>query len=181
MHPRITESLAFLDTNRAALLEAIRSAPEHARGTRPAPDRWSVAEVVSHLAAVEGRIGLFLASKIEEARNAGLGQETDDSAIEPTIDIPRLIDRERKLTASDAVQPRVDADVDDAVAKLAAHRDRLKKVIVAADGLALGEIVAPHPVLGSINAYQWIFFLGGHEARHTGQILEIVKLLAQRN
>jgi hypothetical protein len=45
------------------------------------------------------------------------------------------------------------------------------------DGLALGEITATHPALGVINLYQWVLFVGQHEARHTRQVRDIVQRL----
>jgi hypothetical protein len=127
---------------------------------------------VAHLAVVEGRLGALVASKIAEARGAGLGAETELSPIEPTMDLDALADRSRKLTASEAVRPPADADTDAALAKLHEHRDQLKHTLHLSDGLALGQVVAPHPRLGPLNVYQWCFFIGGHEARHADQIRE---------
>jgi hypothetical protein len=32
--------------------------------------------------------------------------------------------------------------------------------------------LAPHPIAGPIDAYQWLLFLGAHTKRHTAQIAE---------
>ena len=66
MHPRIAEVLTYLDTNRAALERTLKEVPPASRERRPASERWSVAEVIQHLALVEGRITELLASRIEE-------------------------------------------------------------------------------------------------------------------
>ncbi len=47
------------------------------------------------------------------------------------------------------------------------------------DGLALQEIVYPHPWLGPLNAYEWIAFIAAHMARHTEQIREVSVQLKQ--
>ena len=57
-------------------------------------------------------------------------------------------------------------------------RDALCNSVRDADGLALGDVVHPHPVLGPINLYQWIAFVGGHEARHAVQVMELRDLLS---
>jgi len=49
------------------------------------------------------------------------------------------------------------------------------------DGLALGEVIQPHLVLGPINIYQWLLFVGSHEARHTAQVREIAAQLNATN
>lgn len=50
----------------------------------------------------------------------------------------------------------------------------LRAALAEADGLALGTITHVHPVLGEIDLYQWILFVGQHEERHIGQIVEVV-------
>lgn len=47
------------------------------------------------------------------------------------------------------------------------------------DGLALGSVTAPHPVLGEIDVYQWLLFLGAHEGRHADQVREIGEALGE--
>jgi hypothetical protein len=51
----------------------------------------------------------------------------------------------------------------------------------ATDGLALGGVLATHPRLGSLNVYQWVLFVGGHETRHAAQIREIGEALRARD
>ena len=58
--------------------------------------------------------------------------------------------------------------------------DALQKVVMEADGLALGEISAPHRAFGRLSGYQWLAFAGSHESRHAAQIREIGASLAGR-
>ncbi len=181
MHPRITELLTYLDTQRTALEQAIEAIPPTLRGQRPAPERWSVAEVVAHLAAVEDQVTQLLRTKIESARAGGLGPERNAGAVIPTVELTRILDRSRRITASAAAQPRASVDPDVAWADLVARRVALTAVVTAADGLALEQVIAPNPVLGPLNAYQWVVFIGGHEARHTAQIHETAAELARQS
>jgi hypothetical protein len=57
--------------------------------------------------------------------------------------------------------------------KLDESRRTLRASLPALDGLALGEISYAHPLLGRLTIYQWLLFLGQHEARHADQIREI--------
>ncbi len=75
--------------------------------------------------------------------------------------------------AGPASQPRGNVTMAAAWEELEAATDALRKAVGAADGLALGEVHAPHPALGSLNLYQWLIFIGAHEARHADQIREI--------
>jgi len=57
-------------------------------------------------------------------------------------------------------------------------RAALRAGVMPGDGLALGDVIQPHPVLGPINIYQWLLFVGSHETRHTGQVREIAAELS---
>ena len=51
-------------------------------------------------------------------------------------------------------------------------RRELEATVLEVEGLPLGGIIRPHPALGPLNFYQWVEFVGWHEARHTAQIRE---------
>jgi hypothetical protein len=57
-------------------------------------------------------------------------------------------------------------------------RTELHEAMRAADGLALSSVRVTHPRLGELDLYQWILFVGQHEARHREQIDEVVEQLA---
>jgi hypothetical protein len=179
MHPRIDEILAQLDESRDRLREAVDSIPSGARETRPAPDRWSAAEVVEHLSMVEGRMaaGIF-EKRIAQARASGVAAETDGSAVAPSFDTAGLVDRRRKVTAPAAVVPTGTLTADAAWSELERARRRLRGAILSADGLALGSVDHTHPSLGTMNLYQWALWIDGHERRHTAQVREIGEALA---
>ncbi len=68
MHSVTRELLAYLDEQRSVLKSAFESVPAELRELSPAPERWSAANVVEHLAIVETRVSKLLADRIEEAR-----------------------------------------------------------------------------------------------------------------
>lgn len=177
MHTRTREVLTYLDTQRAVLERAVTAVPPELRERRPAPGRWSVAEILEHVALVESQISWLLATRIDEARAAGLGPEREVSPVLPTLDLTRVLDRSRRLAAGDSTQPRAGLDASSAEIALTHAREALRGTILSADGLALAQLSAPNPVLGSLNAYQWVLFAGAHEARHAEQIREVAAAL----
>ena len=46
MHPRTREVLDYLDDSDRVLDDALAGVPEPARARRPAPERWSAAEIL---------------------------------------------------------------------------------------------------------------------------------------
>jgi uncharacterized damage-inducible protein DinB len=88
----------------------------------------------------------------------------------PIIDGP-------KREAPEIVVPRGDPQAREVHEALRQSRADLHAALRTGDRLALGEVTATHPVLGVINVYQWVLFIGQHETRHTRQVAEIVRQL----
>jgi DinB family protein len=173
MHPRTEELLNHLERNRAALHSAVDAVPLSLRETRPAADRWSVAEVLEHLGRVEEQLTRLLAAKLAQARLTGaLGPERESGPVTDSLGAHAL-DRRRRITAGDRVLPQGAMDVATALATLDKTRANLRELIVAHDGLSLGTVNHPHPAFGVLDGYQWVTFIGTHEARHAAQIREV--------
>jgi hypothetical protein len=177
MHPRSEEVLSYLDQTRAELRAAVDSVPATARNTRPADDQWSVAEVLDHLTIAHSRVAAVVGKWIAEAKATGLGPEIETSSLLGTIPTERITDRSNKVQAPEAIRPRSDVDAEIAWSELDQAREKLRAAFLSGDGLALEQVVRPHPVLGPINMYQWTLFNVSHEARHTLQIREIAAAL----
>jgi uncharacterized damage-inducible protein DinB len=39
-------------------------------------------------------------------------------------------------------------------------------------------VSVPHALLGPLTLYEWVLFVGQHEARHAGQVRDIARQLA---
>src|SRR4030095_3484489 len=98
MHAITSELIAYLDEQRSILKSAFESVPAELRERPPAPERWSAANIVEHLALVETSISNTLSARIEEART-GLSAETNAGPILPTIDYKRVHDRSTRAKA----------------------------------------------------------------------------------
>jgi uncharacterized damage-inducible protein DinB len=177
MHPRIEEVLNYLDAERTELREAVELVPPALRDQSPGTDRWSIAQVLQHLAIIEKRIGRGMTKWIADARAGGLGPEIETSSILNSLPLQLIADRSQPRSAPEEVRPRGDIDAAAAWTALEQTRAALRAAILVGDGLALSQVVQPHLVLGPINLYQWALFVGSHETRHTGQVREIAAQL----
>jgi uncharacterized damage-inducible protein DinB len=178
MHPRLEELMAYAETQRDGLLAAVAAVPESLRERRPGSDAWSVAEVLEHLHIVEAGIARLIGRKLEKARAAGLGPETETGSLVRSLDRFALLERGTSMTAPEFVQPRGALTAAAAATALAESRRALREALAAGDGLALGTVSAPHVLLGPLTLYQWVLFVGQHEHRHTIQIGDIAQQLA---
>lgn len=179
MHPRTQELLRHLDTYHAELLSAVENVPPSLRERAPAPDRWSVAGVLEHLAIVERSIAERLSSALAAARDAGLHVEEDVSSVLQRMDIPMVLDRTRPRTASPASHPQSRLAAPDALAAFEGAHEAVRSLVRTCDGLAIGTVRSQHPLLGALDMYQWLLFVGAHEGRHAEQIREIGETLSR--
>jgi hypothetical protein len=172
VHPRIAELFAHLDRERRTLDDAIGAVPAAVRATKPAPDRWSVTEIVEHLAVVEARIAAMIAKQIADAKTAGLGRETATASVMATFDANRVLDRSTRIASTHL--PTGTVPLNEGLAQLDVARTQLKAALIEGDGLDLTSVSAPHRAFGQLDMYQWAAFVGSHMARHADQIREQV-------
>ncbi len=173
MNPRLTELLAYLRASRVTLGDAIASIPATRHTERPGEDRWSVAEVVEHLALIEKGIARSYARWFAEARATGLGPEADSSPLLEKMRMERVVDRSRRIAAPPFAVPSHGRGVAESLAIIDEARGRLAALAEEADGLDLGAVTRPHPAMGPLTLYEWLGFTAAHMERHAGQIREV--------
>jgi hypothetical protein len=137
---------------------------------KPAPDRWSVGEVVEHLALAEAFI-FDLQQKTMAAPAATPEQQAATQGKDEML-LKVIPDRTKKATAPEPLQPgtRLGSRAD----VLAAFKERRAKTLEYASKTTdnLRGHVGDSP-LGPLDAYQWLLFVGAHTERHLGQIREV--------
>ena len=163
--------LELLATERAALLAAVDRVAAPDRERRPAPDRWSVAEILEHLATVEQSVAKLIATRGREPLPA------QDEAVVPLDEarIARLRGRERRIDVPDRMRPNGSMSTAAAIEALGASRALLLDAVKNADPVALAQRSYVHPIVGRIVLRDWIAFVAHHEARHADQIHEIAR------
>lgn len=177
MHPRLAEIVRYVDERRADLESAATRLPYEQWAEHPSPNSWSIAQVFDHLHLSESGIARLVAKRIARAKEAGLGAEISTESVMGALDFFPVVDGPKRQ-APDIVVPRAEARAPEVHDALRRSRAELHAALRDGDGLALGEVTATHPALGVINLYQWVLFIGQHEARHTRQVEQIVRDLA---
>lgn len=175
MHPRLEELVDYLHRQRRALEGTAARLPVERWRVRPRPDAWSVAQILDHLQRVDASVARVIAKIAQRAAAAGLGPERETSSVLGALDGRGIDRREPRREAPELVRPRDDVEPETVQGALRESRELLLRAIQEVDGLALGEVRHPHPVLGEIDLYQWILFVGHHDARHAPQVHETVR------
>jgi uncharacterized damage-inducible protein DinB len=89
---------AALADDRRALREAVELVPSGRRRERPGEGRWSVAEVLEHLAIVEERSVAIIAKLVADAPARSAAGSTDPTPLDRTA----LRDRSRRVSAPES-------------------------------------------------------------------------------
>lgn len=178
MHPRMQEVLHFVDEQYAAFRATADAVPAADRERQPADGCWSVAQVVDHAGRVEGVCAQIVTRLVGEAREKGIGQETETSSVISPEILAKTSNRSVKRQAPESALPAADARYDDAMAALEQAHQRVREALASGDGLALEPIQLTHPALGPLNVYEWGVAVGGHTARHAAQIREVAATLS---
>ena len=178
MDPRLRMLESALAAHRDELAAALDSAPEAIRATSPAEGRWSVDRVLEHLALTEGGIVRLLSGLIPKAGTRAPEASFEAAEFERHVAQPWILDRGNAVRGS---QPPGQMDAGGAWDALQNSRAELLRVIEPGAGRRLEDVTYAHPTGRELDLYQWIAFVGLHEARHAAQIREIlVELEARR-
>src|SRR4051812_10193470 len=175
MQPRLAEVMSFVEQKRREFLTSFEGVDGELLSRRDGQQGWSVAEILEHLRMVESGVARLIAKRVSQARAGGLRDEKATSSVMPSFDRHAAYLEGAVLKSPAIVQPRADVDISQALDGLAESRQALHAAVLTAGDLALGEIKHDHVVLGELDLYQWLIFLGQHEARHTRQIERTLK------
>jgi hypothetical protein len=179
MHARLAETMTFVEEKRRELLQSFDGVSGDRLCRRAAPDGWSVAEIIEHLRMVESGVARLITKRVGQAKEAGIGEEKSTTSVMPSFDSHRARLDSGVMKSPTMVQPRANIDISEALEGLESSREALRAAVVTADGLAIGEIKHDHVVLGELDLYQWLIFLGTHENRHKKQIERTLKSIPE--
>jgi DinB family protein len=158
----------YLETTRKNIVDATRGLSEAQWNFKPSPFRWSVAQVIEHIAASEDLLRQMAEDQIKKAPPGPERdlKKTDDRVLEV---VP---DRSRKFQAPEQLRPRNQFGSPEAALK---HflESRAKTVELLNSTPDLRAHVVDSGLLGKIDGFERILFIAAHSERHTKQLLEV--------
>jgi DinB family protein len=166
--PDRERGVQYLETTRNNVVEATRGLSEAQWNFKASPFRWSIAQVVEHIAASEDLLRELAEDQIKKAPPGPERdlKKTDDRVLEV---IP---DRSRKFQAPEMLRPRNQFGSPEASLK---HfiESRTKTLALLNSTPDLRAHVVESGLLGKIDAFERILFIAAHSERHTKQLLEV--------
>lgn len=161
------KGLKHLDQTRQGLIDATKGLSAAQWTFKPAPDRWSVAEVMEHIALAED---FLYENGVEKALKAPVGApDRDYKKIDAAI-LAMVPDRTVHRQAPGPLVPAGKWTGPDALDHFLKSRSRSIEFLEKTPGLRGGVTDSP---LGPTDTYEWLIFISAHSERHTKQILEV--------
>jgi DinB family protein len=161
-------ALQYLESTKKNVLEATKGLSEAQWNFKPAPDRWSVAEVMEHIAAAEDFIRDILKEKVmvAPAGDSGRDAKKTDEAV-----LAMVPDRTHKAQAPEPLVPTNRfGSPDGSIKHFVESRATTEEFLKTTTGLR--DHVTDSP-LGKLDGYEFILFIAAHSERHTKQINEV--------
>lgn len=164
-------ALKSFQTTRDNFLKSISGLSQKQWTFKPAPDRWSVAEVAEHITVSESAIFSLVQKQVMTSPAAA--EKRDQVKGKDEMILQRVPDRSHRAQAPEFLRPtgRWATEADLAKAFEDSRAATMEYVRTTNDDLR--DHFFDHPVFGTLDGYQWLLLISAHSARHTAQIEEV--------
>jgi uncharacterized damage-inducible protein DinB len=164
-------ALKSFATTRDNFLKSISGLSPKQWSFKPAPDRWSVAEVAEHITVSESAIFGLVEKQIMTSPAAPAKREQVKGKDEMILE--RVPDRSHKAQAPEFLRPTGRWATEAELAKTFEDSRAATMEYIRTTNDDLRDHFFDHPVFGTMDGYQWLLLISAHSARHTAQIEEV--------
>ncbi|WP_309891102.1 DinB family protein [Archangium sp.] len=163
----------YLTQTQKDFLKSIEGLSEAQWKFKPAPERWSIAEVAEHIALSEEMFNENITGKILKTPAATAERKAKTQGLDDKI-LQGLPDRTNKFKAPEKLQPASKFASTQEVAKaFNARRDAFIALAEKTPESELRSHVSGPSPMGDLDGYQWMLFMASHTKRHVAQIEEV--------
>ena len=172
----VSEIFAAIDDTRSKLTQTVAVLTDEHANFQSAPEKWSAAHLVEHLAKTEENLLKVVEKLLAKAEAENIPAT---GTIEPPVRLAEFAARAsgQKFTAPDFIKPEGATTISQSLARLEKSRIALRALQPRLEKVDLSNAAYPHPAFGPLNLYQWLAFIGLHEARHLKQIANNLEAL----
>jgi hypothetical protein len=163
-------ALQYLETTKKGVLDATRGLSDAQWKFKSAPDRWSVAQVMEHLAAAEDMIRGLIQDQVMKTPAVPVREAEDTKKADEAV-LAMVPDRSHKIQAPEPLQPTNRFGSPTAAQKhFVESRATTEEYLKNAAGLRAHVGDSP---LGKLDGYEYVLLIAAHSERHTKQMLEV--------
>ena len=162
-------AVKYLESTRQGVQNATAGLSQAQWNFKPAPDKWSVAEVTEHIAAAEDMLRGMVTDQVMKAPPRPAGE--DVKPIDEMV-LTAIPDRTHKAQAPEPLKPTNRFGSPEAALKhFTESREQTLDFLKKHDDLR--DHASDSPLGKKLDAYEWILFVAAHSDRHTKQINEV--------
>lgn len=162
-------ALQYLASTKQGVVDATAGLSEAQWNFKPAPDKWSIAQVVEHIAAAEDFLMGMVTAQVMKAPPRPPGD--DVKAIDDMV-VAKVPDRSHKAQAPEPLKPTNRFGSPQASLKhFTEARAQTEDFVKTHNDLR--EHAIDSPMGKKLDGYEWVLFVAGHSERHTKQINEV--------
>ena len=164
-------ALAYLESTKKGVVDATKGLSDAQWSFKPAPDRWSIAEVMEHLAAAEDMIRAMDQEQVMKTPAIPPRDPAELQKIDAGV-MAQVPDRSHKISAPEPLKPtnRFGSPVD-------AEKHFVESRAVTEEYLKTTPDLRAHatdsPMGVKLDGYEWVLLIAAHSERHTKQMLEV--------
>lgn len=159
---------------RAKLKALVESLTSEQSSALPEGEKWSIAQIVEHIALVEDGMIRICRKLLREAESTGKHfqgtVQISDGFLEKGMELART-----KLEAPDFVKPAGGKSITESLTTMDANLSSLRELRPLFESFDGHEFKFPHPFFGDTSTHEWLALKGGHEARHIRQIKRLLE------
>ncbi|HZW96607.1 MAG TPA: DinB family protein [Candidatus Eremiobacteraceae bacterium] len=164
-------ALKQFETTRDNFLKSIAGLSQAQWTFKPAPDRWSVAEVAEHITVSESTL-LGLVQK-QIMTSPATPEKREQVKGRDELILQKVPDRSQKVQAPEFLRPTGRWATEADLTKAFEESRKATMDYVRSTDDDLRDHFFDHPMLGTMDGYQWLLLISAHSARHTAQIEEV--------
>jgi hypothetical protein len=164
-------ALAYLESTKKGVVEATKGLSDAQWNFKAAPDRWSISEVMEHLAVAEDMIRGMNQEQVMKSPAIPARDSAELQKIDAMV-VAMVPDRSHKIQAPEPLKPtnRFGSPTD-AEKHFLESRATTEEYLKAATDLRAHASDSPMGV--KLDGYEWILLIAAHSERHTKQMLEV--------
>jgi len=162
------KALQYLESTKKNIQEATKGLSAAQWNFKQGPERWSVAQVMEHIAAAEDMLRGMTTEKVMVAPAA---PDRDVKHIDEMV-VTMVTDRTHKADAPEPLRPvNRFGSPEEALKHFVESRAQTEEFLKRTPDLRAHAVDSP---LGTkLDAYEWVLFIAAHSERHTKQINEV--------
>jgi len=164
-------AIKLLQSSHDNFLRSISGLSQKQWTFKPAPDRWSVAEVAEHITVSETTIMGLIQHPLMQSPAAPEKREQVKGRDQMILE--KVPDRSHKGKAPEMLRPTGRWATQAELTKAFEDARKANMEYVRTTNDDLRDHFFDHPAFGTLDGYQWILLLATHTARHTAQIEEV--------